>query len=165
MNIQFETGLGHNCDICERDLEEGEREIVDNLVELENKIQDETMFSIIYIAGYIQRNNGYEGNDDTFFNYKKFGDYFNNLNRGGLVRPNDCVVQWALFCFLFFNQVSGEFCINFLINTFLYISEKYRFNTTEKHCRTLANIYMKNTAKLNTPHCFKESNLKVLKLS
>ena len=25
--------------------------------------------------------------------------------------------------------------------------------------------YKKNTAKLNTPHCFKESNLNVLKLS
>ena len=24
------------------------------------------MFSIIYIAGYIQRKNDYEGNDDTF---------------------------------------------------------------------------------------------------
>ena len=53
LNIQFETDSGHNCDIC--DLEEGEREILDHLVELENKIQDETMFSIIYIAGYIQR--------------------------------------------------------------------------------------------------------------
>ena len=143
---------------CERDLEEGEREILDNLVELENKIQDETMFSISYIAGYIQRKNGYESNDDTFFYYKKFGAYFNNLNRGGLVRSNDCVVQWALLCFLFFNQVPGEFCRNFLINTFLYISEKYSFNTTEKHCRTLANIYVKNTKKLNTPDCFKEKS-------
>ena len=53
LNIQFDSG--HNCDICERDLEEGEREILDNLVELENKIQDETMFSIISIAGYIQQ--------------------------------------------------------------------------------------------------------------
>ena len=53
LNIQFETDSGHSCDICERDLEEGEREILDNLVELANKIQDETMFSIIYIAGYI----------------------------------------------------------------------------------------------------------------
>ena len=92
LNIQFETDSGHNCDIC--DLEEGEREILDHLVELENKIQDETMFSIIYIYCWLySTKNGYEGNDDTFFYYKKFGDYFNNLNRGGLVRPNDCVVQ------------------------------------------------------------------------
>ena len=129
LNIQFEADSGHNCDICEHDLEEGEREILDNLVELGNTIQEVTVFSIIYIAGYNQRKNGYEGNDDTFY-YKKFGDYFNNLNRGGLVPPNDCVVQWALFCFLFFNQVPGKFCRNFFIKTFLYISEKYNFNTT-----------------------------------
>ena len=153
------------CDICEHDLE-GEREILDNLVELKNQIQEETMFSIIYIVGYTRRKMVMKAMTIPFVYYKKFGDYFNNLNRGGLVPRNDCVVQSALFCFLFFNQLSGEFCINFLIKTFLYISEKYNVNTTEKHWRTLANIYMTNTtARLNTPHCSKERKLKVLKLS
>ena len=123
------------------------------------------MFSIISIVGFIQQKNGCEGNDDTFFYYKKFADYFNNLNRGGLVRPNDCVVQWELFCFFILQSSIWRILQKIPDKHFLVYSEKYSFNTTEKHCRTLANIYMKNTAKLNTPRCFKECNLKVLNLS
>ena len=166
LNIEYEVEGGHNCDACGRDLEEGEQEIVDNLAELESKIQEDTMFSIIYISGYVQRKNGSEGDDDTFFYYQKFGEYFNKLDRGGLVAPNDSIVQWVSLCFIFFNQVTGVVCRNFLIKHFLYIAEKYDIDSIlEKHCRTLANIFLKNSSKLNSPHSAKEANLKVIKLS
>ena len=53
---------------------------MDNLIELEESIPRETMLSLVYIAGYIEKLNK-ESSMDTMFYYEKYGDYFNALER------------------------------------------------------------------------------------
>ena len=103
LNVEVNFESGHNCDMCVRDLNDQEIEIIDNLPELELKVQDETMFSFVYISGYIQLKNGYDNNEESYLYYDRFGNYFDSLNRGGLTPPYDNVVQWAVFCFILFN--------------------------------------------------------------
>ena len=96
--LQLGAGIdgkaGHSCEICTRKLNEKESEIMDNLMELENSIPRETMLSLVYMAGYIERNNE-EGDDedDTTFYYQKYPEYFDALNRGELKVPTDQIVQ------------------------------------------------------------------------
>ena len=155
---------GHSCNNCFRRLNEQECEVFDNLPELEDKVQAESLLSIVYIAGYVQRKNGYDYTDTKFY-YIKCGAYIDDLNRGGLVIPFDNIVQWCIFCFILFEQLSEEFCQSFLMKQFLSVSEKFQFGIDERHCRTLANIFLKNLAIIKSPRCSKESRQKVIKLS
>ena len=55
--------------------------------------------------------------DDTTYYYEKYGNYLNALNRGGLTVPSDNFVQWTIFSYILFTQLSGEFCRTFLTNS------------------------------------------------
>ena len=54
LGIEVSGENGHSCGNCSRNLDEKESEIMDNLSALEENIQEDTLLSIIYIAGYIQ---------------------------------------------------------------------------------------------------------------
>ena len=47
---------------------------MDNLVELEESIPRETMLSLIYLAGYVERNSDNEDIDDTKDYYQRYPD-------------------------------------------------------------------------------------------
>ena len=46
---------GHRCDTCSRLLNDKECEVFDNLHALEASVKEETLLSLIYIAGYVQK--------------------------------------------------------------------------------------------------------------
>lgn len=165
LNMYIDGNDGHSCSNCLRKLTEGESEIVDNLAELEKSIHNDTLLSLVYIAGYVQK--GDKDNDiyDTNNYYDKFGSYIDALNRGGLEVPNDTVVQWVIFCFILFTQLSGSYCRTFLVEQFQTVCHKFAFSITTKQCRILANIFLKNYCSLISPRSHKETQQKKLKLS
>ena len=61
---------------------------------LEGSVPRETMLCLIYIAGFIKRNNDQEEEyDGTKLYYEKFPDYFDALNNGNLKVPRDNIVS------------------------------------------------------------------------
>ena len=163
MGIDYAAISGDTCKNCNRQLTEAECEIFDTLCDFEEKLPKETKYSLVYIAGYVQKKNGYE-HDDTEFYYEQFDAYLNVLDRGGLCVPKDTIVQWSIFSYIFFVHASDT-CRTFLMKQLSLISVKFNFNIGQNSCRTLANIVMKNYALFKTPVSTKESKLKVLKLS
>ena len=55
--------------------------IMDNLPKFEDQMSEDTKMALIYIAGYIVRNDYVE---DTFKYHQKYGAFVNDLNHGGL---------------------------------------------------------------------------------
>ena len=162
--IALDSEPGHQCQICLRPLNEEECEIVDSLSALEEKLKSDTMMTLVYIAGYVVRHDDIDSSSVSY--YEQYRAYFDSVNRGGLRVPNDDIVQWAAFCFILFNTISkGDLCRNFVMTCFQYVGEKYDFCVTEKNCRTLANIFLKNMALFQTPRSSKEEKLKVLELA
>ena len=50
---------GHRCELCEKVLSEAEAEVIDNLEELQSKLNTDTLASLVYISGVIQKNVDY----------------------------------------------------------------------------------------------------------
>ena len=123
--------------------------------------------SLIYIAGYVCRNEYNESNlfEQTILYYEKFGGYLNSKNRGGLKIPLDNVCQWVFFCFILFHSIKDKVCRQSLSDIFLLVSEFYFFEIKHTYCNTLANIFLNNYCAQITPRSNKEPALKVLKLS
>ena len=168
LGILIDGVAGHACETCSRDLDDLEAQIIDNLIELEASIQRETMLSLVYIAGYIEKIGDTDTNgDDTYFYYEKYSEYFDALDRGNLTKPRDAVVQWTVFCLIFFVQLidrSSKVCGKFLAMQFGTIASKFSFHINEKQSRSLANTWLKNYAVMSTPRSAKEARLKEIKL-
>ena len=124
-------------------MNEQESVVCGNLINLKQDVNKDTLLSLVYIAGYVEKSDKSEV-DDTKYYYAKFLEYFDSLNRGGLHIPTDNVVQWTIFCFILFGQMSNEICRTFLMEQFVFISKKYQLTITKKQCRVLANIFLKN---------------------
>lgn len=166
LHLEFdEPEPGHKCNICDRPLQKEECDVIDEVEEIEKALDDEVIMGMLYVAGYIQRKCGYDDSCDTKYYYKTYGNFIDSMNRGGLLTPFDGLVQWSLFSFIVFSSFTGDICRNLMVNVFMHIATKYNFNVEEKHCRTLANIFLKNFSIMNTPGSSKETKLKVLKLS
>ena len=167
LGVLIDGDPGHSCATCDRSLDELEAETMDNLIELEDSIPRETMLSLVYIAGYIEKLNKVRSMD-TMFYYEKYCDYFTALDRGNLTKPTDSIVQWTVFCFIFVAQIidhSSQVCGKFLTDQFAAISTKYSFGATLKQCRSLANTWLKNYSIMSTPRSAKEASLKEIKLN
>ncbi|XP_065672307.1 uncharacterized protein LOC136090125 [Hydra vulgaris] len=80
----------HTCDICFRDISTDEKELLDNIHDLESSVNKSTLVDIVYIAGYVQKSEIKIYDDST--NYYKYGSYLYSLNRGGLEILSDTLV-------------------------------------------------------------------------
>ena len=96
--------------------------------------------------------------DNTTNYYHKNGDYLNSLKRDGLQIPTDTLVQWSLFCFLFFQGATGPLCRTF-VTQFQFIAAKYELKITKKKCRVYSNILLKNHVLITTPSSNRESKV------
>ena len=72
LNVEVEGVDGHTCQYCYRELNVEECEIIDNLADLESNLSKETLFSLVYIAGYVQK--GSDDTDETTYYYEKYGN-------------------------------------------------------------------------------------------
>ena len=86
---------GHSCNLCGYLLDEQGAEMFDKLPELEESLPTDIKMSLVYIAGYICRNDN--ESDDTKLYFEKFGSFTESINRGGLHIPNDNVCQFCIF--------------------------------------------------------------------
>ena len=76
----FNLESGHSCANCGFLPTENMCAIMDKLPEFENLLSQETKMTLIYVAGYVVRNDGEI--DDTFTYHEKYGSFINDLNRG-----------------------------------------------------------------------------------
>ena len=122
---------------------------------------------MVYISGYIQHQAGATDADDSYYYYEHYGLYLKNINRRGLIIPGDVIVQWVIYCYIFFVNARNKVCRQFLTKCFLIISHKFillQNSISMQHAHILANIFLKNMALISTPKSYRESSLKVLKL-
>ncbi|XP_065669230.1 uncharacterized protein LOC136088706 [Hydra vulgaris] len=91
LNIPVDGIDGHTCDICFRDISTDEKELLDNIHDLESSVNKSTLVAIVYIAGYVQKSEIKIYDDSTNY-YYKYGSYLYSLNRGGLEIPSDTLV-------------------------------------------------------------------------
>ena len=154
----------HQCNICNRELTVEETEVFDSFFSLEESLAADTLNSIVYMGGYVESRFP-KTNEDTRYYYQRHGKYLDLLNRGKLTIPGDCTVQWIVYCYIFFATSNSEVCRSFLINQFLFISERFSLAMHTRHARTLSNIFLKNAVVLQTPRSSREAAVKVLKLS
>ena len=161
VSLDFTTS-GHSCERCSFYLNEEKCLIFDNLPELENILSIYVKMSLIYIAGYVARND--EDSDDSYFYYEKFRYFTDEINRGGLNVPGDFVCQWVIYCYIMFCEVADNTCISSLCNLMMLISESYQLNMNRKYGVILSNIFLKNYCSLYSPRSQKEPKQKILKL-
>ena len=155
---------GHTCKKCGYLPNEAVCDMLENLPELERYLDIDTKMSLVYISGYICRQDD-DNDDDTYFIYEKFGDFVRDINRGGLKIPGDMICQWTIYSYIIFHEVVKETCRTSLCNLLMMIAEYYGLNINKKHGRIMANILFKNYCVLYSPHSDREPNQKVLKLS
>ena len=91
------------------------------LIGLAASVKEETLLS--HSAGYAQKKGGVVKENDSLFYYHKFTKYVDALNRGSLILPQDYLVQWCIFCVIFFQQVSMRGVEKFLLLCFLNFSK------------------------------------------
>ena len=93
-------------------LHEISAEIFDGLLELESSVPEDTKMVLVYIAGYITCNDSGSSEEkllnETTFNYQKYGQYLDAMDRGGLNIPTDNTCQWSIFSFILFNTVKEK---------------------------------------------------------
>ena len=159
----FNVESGHSCDKCGYLLSEEACEVFDMLPELEKSLSQDVKSTLTYIAGYIVRKD--ENLDDTHFYFEKYGDFTDDLNRGGLTIPGDSVCQWVFFSYTLFFTVASCVCRTSLCNLLMVISEAHGFNMERRHGMILANILLNRYSYLYTPTSDKEPKQKLLKLS
>ena len=163
--IKSDQKSKHNCEKCQYRPTEEVCEILDSLNDLLPQLQIQTKETLVYIAGYVSRND--ENADDSFSYYKLYGSYLSSLNRGGLKIPGDDMCEWLFLSYILFVNIDvSKACQISLSSMLMDISESNHFETIEKkHSQIVSNIFFKNYCCLQTPSSDKEPKVKLLKLS
>ena len=96
--------------------------------------------ALVYIAGYITRNDNQPSECETHFYFEKYGKYTNLTDCGKQNVPSDHTSQWLFFGFILFHPIKEKVCYKSLSNIFTLISEFHFFNMEKKHTSIFANI-------------------------
>ena len=121
--------------------------------------------ALVYIAGYITRNDNHPSECETHFYHEKYGKYINLTDRGKLKVPSDHICQWLFFGFILFYTIKEKVCYKLLSNIFMLISVFHFFNMEKKYASIFANVVLKFFCKYGSHRSEKGPALKVLKLS
>ena len=110
----FNMESAHSSFNCRFFLDENSAEIFDGLPELESSVSEDTKMVLVYIAGYIAGNDSGSSEEkllnETTFYHRKYGQYLDAMDRGGLDIPTDNTCHWSVFCFILFNAVKEKVC-------------------------------------------------------
>ena len=98
--------------------------IFHNLSSLEDNLAKEIKMALVYIAGYVTRNDHV---DDTKYYVEEFGEYTEELNRGGLTMSRDDICQWVFYSYMLFHHIKESVCRISLCNALMTISDFYGF--------------------------------------
>lgn len=161
----LEISSSHLCDKCNYVMQDDTLfNVFHNLPVIESNLSKEIKMCLVYIAGYVSRED--PPCEDTSFCFDQFGEYVREINRGGLNFPGDNICHWIFYSYILFHHLYTFVCRVSLSKCFLMVSDFYGFtNVSKKHSRILANIFFNNYCHLYTPRSSKEPKLKVLKLS
>ena len=155
---------GHACAKCGYLPNEDICEMLSKLPELEKILPSDNIMAILYVAGYVVRKN-IDAFEDTYIYHEKYGDFINDVNRGGLKIPGDSVCQWTIFSYIVFHEVVNDCCRTSLCNLLMMIAEFYSFDVSRQHGIILSNILFNNYCILYSPLSTKEPKQKVLNLA
>ena len=90
--------------------------------------------ALVYIPGYITRNDNQPSECKTHFYYEKYGKYTNLTDCGKPKVPSDHNYQWLFFHFILFHKIKEKVCNKSSSNIFMLISEFHFFNMKKKAC-------------------------------
>ena len=151
----FNIESGHSCFNCSFLLDENSAEIFDSLPESESSVPEDTKMVLVYMAGYITRNDSGSSEEkllnETTFCHRKYGQYLDAMDRGELNIPTDDTRQRSIFCFILFNAVKEKICRKSFCNLRMMVSEYCDFDMEKLHGIILWNILLKNLAKVPSP--------------
>ena len=99
----FNVLSGHSCECCQFLMGDHTIDVFDNLAELEISLPTDVKETLVYIAGYIIHKEMLV--DDTFNYFSKFGDFTNEMSRGGLAKPTDTLCQFVFFAYIIFHEM------------------------------------------------------------
>ena len=106
-------GSDHSCPKCKFLPSEGICNVIDNLPALCDSLTVDIKMSLVYIAGYIIRED--ENPDDTFYFYKAYGNFVKDINQGGLTIPGSKFVNGQLtvtfFLMKYIMTLVGHHCV------------------------------------------------------
>lgn len=163
---EMEGAAGHSCEKCGFIINDDDTfNIIQNLPAHESSLAKDVKMALVYIAGYVIRKDS-PIVEDTKFYVEQFGNYTEELSRGGLTLPGDVICQWVFYSYIIFHHINHSVCRTSLCNVLMMIADFYRLDTIErKHGRIISNILFNNYCYLYSPKSSKEPKLKVLKLS
>ena len=95
---------------------------------------------LVYIAGYITRNDNQSSEWETHFYYEKCGKYTYLTDGEKLKVTLDHTCQWLFLCFILFHTRKEKVCYKSLSNIFMLIS-KFHFVNMEKIMLLFLQIY------------------------
>ena len=88
--------------------------------ELESLIPEGTKMVLVYIAGYITRNDSGPSAEkllnETSFYHQKYGQYLDAMDRSGLDIPADNTCQWSVFVLFFLILLKRKFAESLFVN-------------------------------------------------
>ena len=84
--------------------------------------------ALVYIAGYITRNDNQPSECETNFYYEKYGKYSNLTDCGKLKVPPDHICQWLFFVSFFSIQQRNDVTLSNILCLFL----SFLFSTRRK---------------------------------
>ena len=79
--------------------------------------------------------------DGTFNYFSKFGDFTNEMSRGGLAKPTDTLCQFVFFAYIIFHEIMNDVCRNSLCNALMVISDIYIPSTSRKNMDIFCQIF------------------------
>ena len=119
----------HSCDRCGYLLDEDKCNILDSLPDLEKKLPSDIIMTLIYLAGYVGRND--DEIHDTYFYYEIHGNYLKDMNRGGIKIPGDTICQLTIYSYIIFHEVVDLACLSSFCNILMLISEMYYYDVNQ----------------------------------
>ena len=126
----FNVLSGHSCECCQFLMGDHTIDVFVNLPKLEISLPTDVKETLVYIAGYIIYKE--MPVDGTFNYFSKFGDFPNEMSRGGLAKPTDTLCQFVFFAYIIFHEIMNDVCRNSLCNALMVISDVYSLNNREK---------------------------------
>ena len=98
----FNVLSGHSCECCQFLMGDHTIDVFDNLPKLEKSLPTDVKETLVYIACYIIHKTPI---DSTFNYFSKFGDFTNEMSRGGLAKPTETLWQIVFFACIIFMKL------------------------------------------------------------
>ena len=105
---------GHSCTNCNFLMGDNAIDVFDNLPKLEMSLPIDVKETLVYIAGYVIHKD--VPVEDTLHYFNTFGNFNEEMSRGGLAIPYDSICQFVFFSYILFHEIKHGVCRTSLCN-------------------------------------------------